>query len=482
MLRRAGRVARSLVGRAVALGGAAIVAYSPPGIAVCVANPALEKEELEKLLELSSIPKVAIHDLERVKLASITRYCSYAGGKLAAEPPDTTTIANLLALLRKDSLLAGSDAWPNPGGSDDEKQKYLALATSFVALGRYASQMKETALRRELEGVGMAVAGPLTASAKTTREEDEKKNHRQTAVDLTKLASALYSIDFGDPCDSSVLVETYHAFGRNRLAVGHLKGGKYGRPSVHLVDKTHYVSGDDGVLKEETPVGTSAPLTRNASVLEQIFNVTESLVIAGVKPINSALAHHAEQHGVVRRGESDQKQVNFDMTTKLKVDKAFTRLSGTLGPKELEVLFEDNFVPTLGGLMAEGHSCASGCQNILLTAAWMRPRAPDATVRAPSVEAAGTASTSASTPTTAAPTMRPDKNGVVKGADGQVLFYTADRVAKMQAGHTKTVEEMKASKARALAGNGGGRVRWDDRRRDEPPYYNDARREHHQQR
>ena len=75
MLRRAGRVARSLVGRAVALGGAAIVAYSPPGIAVCVANPSLEKEELEKLLELSSIPKAAIHDLERVKLASITRYC-----------------------------------------------------------------------------------------------------------------------------------------------------------------------------------------------------------------------------------------------------------------------------------------------------------------------------------------------------------------------------------------------------------------------
>lgn len=40
------------------------------------------------------------------------------------------------------------------------------------------------------------------------------------------------------------------------------------------------------------------------------------------------------------------------MTTKLKVDRAFTRLSGTLGPKELETLFEDTFVPTLGGLMA----------------------------------------------------------------------------------------------------------------------------------
>lgn len=478
MLSRMRRVTHGLVSHVVALGGVAIIGSNPPGVACCVANPAFEKEELAKLLELSSIPKSCIQDFERLNLGSITRLCNFGGGKLALEPPDSTTVGVLMSNLRIGSTLAGVDAWPNPNGSDAEKVAHSNLATSFMALCRYASQLKETALRRELEGIGMLVGG--SSAAKVTREEEEKKNHRQKAVDLTRDASVLYSIDFGEPCDSAVLVETYHAFARNRLSVAHLKSGKYGRPSVHLAEKTHFVVGEEGTMKEEKPEGAIAPLTRNANVLEQIFNVTESLVIAGLEPINKNLAHSAGVSGVVRRGQGDEKQVNFDMTTKLKVDRAFTRLSGTLGPKELEVLFEDSFISTLGGLMAEGHSCASGSQNILKTAAWMRPRMPDAAAKTPNGAGAST-DAAGSTPVTLP---KADRNGVVRGADGEVQYYTAARFQKLQAAHTKQIEQMKASKARITGQfNSGGsqRVRWDDRRRDEHPYQQDARREHHQQ-
>ena len=487
MARRLLRSAQGLVGRAAALGGATLLACGPPSIADCVANPAsyaFEKAELLKIVDLSGIPVAGMTDSERCGVSTITRYCSFGSGKLVTEPPDSATIRTLMAQLRASSPLGGTaDEWPDPTGSDDDKTEYAALATKFMALGRYVAQLRETALRRELESIGIAPASAAgAASTKPSREEEEKKNHRQRAADLTKMAAALYSIDFGDPCDSALLVETSHAFGRNRLAVAHLKSGKYGRPSVHVVEKPHYTAGDDGTLKEDAPLGTSATLTRNASVLEQIFNVTESLVIAGIAPIDGNLAHCAEACGVVRRGTADEKQVNFDMTTKLKVDRAFTRLSGALGPKELEALFEDAFIPTLGGLMADGHSCSSGCQNILKTAAWMRPR-PQETV-AKTANSAG-ASTDA-TGTAAAPTLKADKNGVVRGADGEALFYTASRVSKMQQGHTKQITEMKAAKQRLISGGGGGwpqkSARFEDRRRDEAGHAQDSRRDHHQTR
>ena len=254
MARRLLLSAQGLVGRAAALGGATLLACGPPSIAGCVANPAsyaFEKAELLKIVDLSGIPVAGMTDFERCGVSTITRYCSFGSGKLVTEPPDNATIRTLMAQLRASSPLGGTaDEWPDPTGSDDDKTEYAALATKFMALGRYVAQLRETALRRELESIGIAPASAAgAASTKPSREEEEKKNHRQRAADLTKMAAALYSIDFGDPCDSALLVETSHAFGRNRLAVAHLKSGKYGRPSVHVVEKPHYTAGDDGTLK-----------------------------------------------------------------------------------------------------------------------------------------------------------------------------------------------------------------------------------------
>jgi hypothetical protein len=54
------------------------------------------------------------------------------------------------------------------------------------------------------------------------------------------------------------------------------------------------VAADDHTLKEEsTEAGGAASLTRNGHVLVQVFNVTESLVIAGTSEINKTLTHKA---------------------------------------------------------------------------------------------------------------------------------------------------------------------------------------------
>ena len=111
----------------------------------------------------------------------------------------------------------------------------------------------------------------------------------------------------------------------------------------------------------------------------------------------------------------------------------------------------------------------------------MRPR-PQETV-AKTANSAG-ASTDA-TGTAAAPTLKADKNGVVRGADGEAMYYTAARVTKMQQGHTKQITEMKAAKQRLITGGGGGwpqKIRFDDRRRDESGHAQDSRRDHHQTR
>ena len=109
-----------------------------------------------------------------------------------------------------------------------------------------------------------------------------------------------------------------------------LKSGKYGHANVHIMEKAHRVAADDHTIKEESSEVGSTTLTRNGHVLIQIFNVTESLVIAGAMEINKTVAHSAGSHGCVNRGSASAKQVHFDLTTKLQVDKAFTLLSGNL--------------------------------------------------------------------------------------------------------------------------------------------------------
>ena len=233
----------------------------------------------------------------------------------------------------------------------------------MTTLCRFVALSKEKAARRELTYVGAAVADD---AAQRTKEEEEKKNHKAKAAELAQLASAMYNTDFPELCDSAVVVAMHHEFQRNRLLTARLHSGKYGRPSVHLAEKARWVATDDHTITEENAeVSGTTTLTRNGHILVQIFNATEAMVIAGTSEINKTLAHYAGAHGIVNRTSKTPKQVHFDLTTKLQVDKAFTMLSGNLTPKALEALFDDQFVPTLGAMMAAGHSCASAAMSIL---------------------------------------------------------------------------------------------------------------------
>ena len=236
---------------------------------------------------------------------------------------------------------------------------------------------------------------------------------------------------------------------------------------------------DDHTIKEENAeVSGTTTLTRNGHILVQIFNATEAMVIAGTSEINKTLAHYAGAHGIVNRTSKTPKQVHFDLTTKLQVDKAFTMLSGNLTPKALEALFDDQFVPTLGTMMAAGHSCASAAVSILANAAWMR-------VSGTGVDktATGGGSGAAEMATATPPKMKADKSGAVRNASGEIEFYTAQKVTQMRAAHEKQVSDMKHARERERSRAGGGSGPQTsyrsqqpyDARYDEPQY--EARRE-----
>ena len=397
---------------------------------------AFEREELLRLLKASRLPEAAIDDFERCNIGTIMQFASYSVGKLTTEPPDGPVLTALLTALRTGSALVGADKWPDPGVGA-EVAAYTDTVTKMTMLCRFVTLQKDKAAQREMAYVGMAGSD---ASTQRAREEEEKKNHKAKALELSAAASAMYNTDFNELCDSSTLVATHHSFQRNRLTVARLRSGKYGHTSVHLAEKAHWVAADDHTIKEESSEVGSTSLTRNGHVLIQIFNVTESLVIAGASEINKTMAHSAGAHGTVNRGTKNAKQVNFDLTTKLQVDKAFTMLSGHLSPKALEALFDDQFIPTLGSMMVSGHSCASATMSIIANAAWMRATGEKL------APAAGAGSSTEASASAAKSKMTPEKGGTIKNEAGEVVGLTMTKVTQMRSAHEKQVAEMSAAR------------------------------------
>ena len=267
-----------------------------------MAGAAFERAELVRLLVACKLPEAAIADFERCNVGTIMLFSSFAVGKLVLEPPDGGSLATMLIALRTGSTLAGAEKWPDPTVAA-EAASYTVTVTKMTMLCRFVALQKEKAALRELTYVGAAGAD---SNAQRTREEDEKRNHKAKATELSLSAAALYNTDFSEQCDSATLVTTHHAFGRHRLAVARLRSGKYGHASVHIMEKAHWVAADDHTIKEESAELGSTALTRNGQVLIQIFNVTESLVIAGASEINKTVAHSAGSHGTVNRGTTCQ--------------------------------------------------------------------------------------------------------------------------------------------------------------------------------
>ena len=125
------------------------------------------------------------------------------------------------------------------------------------------------------------------------------------------------------------------------------------------------------------------------------------------------------------------------------MDKAFTMLSTQLSPKALELLFDDQFIPTLGSMMVSGHSCASAAANIIANAAWMRVSGERLT---PATGAGSGAEAPATTPSKSK--MNPDKSGAIKDEAGEVVAYTATKVTQMRKIHERQVAEMAAARKR----------------------------------
>jgi len=121
-------------------------------------------------------------------------------------------------------------------------------------------------------------------------------------------------------------------------------------------------------------------------------------------------------------------------------------------PKALEALFDDQFIPAVGTMMASGHSCASAAMSILANSAWMRVTSAGVEKAAASCGAGASTEVAAATPAKA---MKADKSGLVRNSSGEVEFITATKYTQMRTAHEKQVKDMKDARERDRHGGGG---------------------------
>ena len=122
-------------------------------------------------------------------------------------------------------------------------------------------------------------------------------------------------------------------------------------------------------------------------------------------------------------------------------------------PKALEALFDDQFIPAVGTMMASGHSCASAAMSILANASWMRVVGTGVEKAAAGGGAGASAEAAAATPAKSA--MKADKSGMVRNANGELEFVTATKYTQMRTVHEKQVRDMKEARERDRRGGGG---------------------------
>ena len=151
-----------------------------------------ERAELARLIIACKLPEAAIDDFERCNVGTIMLLSSFSVGKLVLEPPDGGTLTALLTALRTGSALAGADKWPDPTVAG-ELANYTVTVTKATMLCRFVALQKEKAALRELTYVGAAGAD---SNSQRAREDDEKKNHKAKAIELSLSAAAMYNTDF----------------------------------------------------------------------------------------------------------------------------------------------------------------------------------------------------------------------------------------------------------------------------------------------
>ena len=150
-----------------------------------MAGAAFERDEMVKLLKASSIPEAAIADFERCHVGTITRFSSYAVGKLVTEPPHAGTLTALLASLKAGSALAGAEAWPDPNVAG-EAANYTLLTANMTALCRFVMLQKDTAARRELAYVGAAGTADDAAQRAISGMHEKEFDGRPLTVNEAK--------------------------------------------------------------------------------------------------------------------------------------------------------------------------------------------------------------------------------------------------------------------------------------------------------
>ena len=389
-----------------------------------------DEREMLQLFVAAGWKEAWLQDMRRRNLATVLQLTAVSNAKLSIEPPDATTMTTVLESFVDGSALTDGDQWPDKNGDDAEKAAWADVCTGFTILCRAASSRKQAALDRVLKRASGTV--PLTdeerLKQKALEEKEEKELHRSRAEAYTRAAAALYNRTFPSVGDSATLVETKVAFDSNRLVVARLDSGKYGKSAVHLANRSKLGLSEDQRSLVEVQDESEVQLNRNAGVLIQITRALESMVVAGHKPINPQLAYLANKHGLVNAGLPSEMQVNFDLTSMMRVQSRFISLSGAVGPKALENLWDTQFVVALNEAMQNGHSGCSGSSDILANASWLSTASNSAPAERPVATGASSSGGGASS----SDTYRPGKKGQLTDKEGTVTHVSLEQYEKMK--------------------------------------------------
>lgn len=424
---------------------------------LCVSSEDIERGEHLKLLDAAKIARHYHPDMVTNSVGTVVEYCSAFGCKLVANPPDQPTITALLASLRSGSSLAGAQAWPDPGGSNAEKTRHATLVSAFTALGRLCRRGEDAALDRLAKAVGT-----ISATASASHEETELKNAADRVERYELAASALYNVTFAvSSADAETIVKTRLAFEHNKLRVGKLGTGRYGRSGALISERRTYEEGADHKLKsiDVEEVATN----RNALVLSLISECLDTLVVAGNIDLPPQ-AKIAGEHGKVNDA-GKARQLQFDLSTARATLAAFVALSGQLSPSELRDKWEVDFVRTAHDQMCAGHSGCSAFRYVL-SLGWMLPGYAASVTPAVVPRTAGVTAEVARAPAreTASPFsgLRFGKKGVVVDDSHEPKFVTYEQYQKKQKWYD---EQLEVANKRARVAR-GPRV---------PPSYGDRR-------
>ena len=283
----------------------------------------------------------------RFGASTIEGLMSLQGGKLSLEPPDS---ACLKALLQQVATQSAALNMPLEDGSNHAVRGDVNSAATKAAYARLEGNMMtvcraaKIALPAIIQEVATSAASSASPeAARLAKEKKDREADEAELKDAATKASALradakqtYNVSLGTyrqqrRATVEQLVKTHQAFKRHTLSVAATTSAKYGH--VNAVEKsattlTVGASGSSLIAVED-----SEQLNRISDTLQAINAVLDSMVEAGLVPINPSVATLAGDFGKLHDGRQVPAAASLHVHQLMQICPAPHRCNSTCRPR-----------------------------------------------------------------------------------------------------------------------------------------------------